>query len=385
MSLTGRKAVKIGRAALTGILVLIVITCASTKKEMKYRVPHDTLIQIKSSSDFLRGSFANTCHNSERAGVELVFDNETALHAEQGYFISPALATDFHFREAIPSWNIQCPKSCGYTVELRISGEGKKWSPWFFIGSWGTFNKKPREPDSSWGAVKVDYFVALRDASFIQFRVNLFSREGKETPLLSLFTLALSSERGDQNNALRRPMEKKLPPELWRKHLNVPYRSQLEEEKSIAGHICSPTSVSMVMEYWGISRTTAHVAQDIYDSGHKMYGIWWRAVEEASQFGLEGWVQYFRNWEDVRAWIAKDQPVIACISFESGALCGSMNDASEGHVIVIVGFDENGDPICNDPAGTSSDDGIVVYDQEELARAWFDKGGVGYIIAPRRP
>jgi hypothetical protein len=385
--LTGRKALKIGTAALAGLLLLIAVaTCASTSKAMKHIIPSDALIQLRGPGDLSHGTFTGTVCREQGAGVELSMEGETSLHERQGNYISPPLTTEFPFKEVIPSWNILCPKSCGYHMELRVSNDGATWSPWFYVGSWGRTAEKPSNPltRDSWGALKVDYFVSLRRTSFIQVRATLFSRDGKETPTLTLLSLALSSERGDQNQALRRPPRKKVPRELWQKRLNVPYRSQLGESESIAGHICSPTSVSMVMHYWGIAKATADVAADIYDSDHKMYGIWWRAVQEASQFGLEGWVQYFRNWEEVREWIARDQPVIACISFDSGGLSGSPTDASEGHVIVIAGFDEKGDPICNDPAGASSDDGIVVYDQEEFARAWFDKGGVGYILAPRK-
>ncbi len=167
-------------------------------------------------------------------------------------------------------------------------------------------------------------------------------------------------------------------------NLKVPYRSQRSEDPSIAGDICSVTSVSMVMEYRGVKRATAEMAKLIYEPGTNLFGIWWRAVQGASQYGLQGWVGYFRNWQEVYRELALGNPVIACISFDEGALAGSPTSSSEGHVIVVRGFDEKGNPLCNDPAGKNEKDGVIAYDREDLAKAWFDRGGVGYMITPRK-
>ena len=50
-------------------------------------------------------------------------------------------------------------------------------------------------------------------------------------------------------------------------------------------------------------------------------------------------------------------------------------------MIVIRGFTPEGDVIVNDPASREHGDGAI-YPAEQLARAWFAKGGVAYIIKP---
>jgi hypothetical protein len=47
-------------------------------------------------------------------------------------------------------------------------------------------------------------------------------------------------------------------------------------------------------------------------------------------------------------------------------------------LIVICGFTEQGDVIVNDPASKRGE--AVKYKADELGRAWFGHGGVGYII-----
>lgn len=58
-----------------------------------------------------------------------------------------------------------------------------------------------------------------------------------------------------------------------------------------------------------------------------------------------------------------------------------MNNSSDGHLLVIRGMTPAGDLIVNDPASMQRGNGAV-YKANEFAQAWFDNGGVGYIIRP---
>ncbi|MDQ7821917.1 MAG: C39 family peptidase [Candidatus Eremiobacteraeota bacterium] len=366
---------------LLGIAALLVLLGAAMKKNTTFIEPVDRLLRLQTPGEFSSGAFVNTGFSEEAGGVVLAPEGTGA--ARKGQYVSSELPAGFLFKELIPSCNISCPPGCGFLFELRVRGDEGPWSSWLSLGGWGVVprQKAPLTRDKV-AAVKVDYLVAPKGATTVQFRLSLYSKNGEATPVIRLITAACSSERGDRDLPLRSRAPASLPLTQWNRTLPVPFRSQTAEESSIAGHICSPTSVSMVMEYWGVSLPTKEVAALLYDSSHKMYGIWWRAVEGASQYGFEGWVQCFRNWEQVKEWIARDTPVIACVSFGAGELGGSMTPQSEGHVMVIRGFDKKGNPLCNDPAGADEDRGSVTYDREEFAKAWFDRGGVGYLIRP---
>jgi hypothetical protein len=78
-------------------------------------------------------------------------------------------------------------------------------------------------------------------------------------------------------------------------------------------------------------------------------------------------------------------PVIASIRFREGDVKGFLYKSTGGHLLVVRGFDENGDVIVNDPASREKGNGPV-YPAAEFAKAWFDNGGVGYVIRkPPRP
>jgi hypothetical protein len=297
------------------------------------------------------------------------------IYARAGTFTSVPLSAGFPCEEVLPSWNIYSPPGCGFCIELRAGG-GDRWSSWLYLGSFGGVGElAPKKLADEWGKVQVDYLALATKAQLVQYRVRLFSSDPCHSPEIRLFALACSG------SGTQAPRSRSSP--LRNVRLPVPFRSQGTEDPRIAGDICSPTCVAMVMEYWGIKRPTAEIARIVYDREYEMYGIWPRAVQAASQYGLKGWVQRFRRWEEVEEMISRGQPVIASIAFGAGELSGSPTESSEGHLIVVCGFDGRGNPICNDPAWRSASDGVLVYDRGELARAWFSNSAVGYVIGKR--
>jgi hypothetical protein len=135
----------------------------------------------------------------------------------------------------------------------------------------------------------------------------------------------------------------------------------------------------MVMQYWGVDRPTVDNALAIWDDEHHLFGNWGRAVQFAGSLGLDAWLERFRSWDQVKAKIAAGQPIVASIRFKEGEFPSSVMKSSKGHLIVIRGFTKDGDVICNDP-GSRARGNNVVYKANELGHAWFDHGGVGYII-----
>jgi hypothetical protein len=167
----------------------------------------------------------------------------------------------------------------------------------------------------------------------------------------------------------------------WARDLGVPFFTQKDAPKPLGGEICSPTSVSMVLTHWGVKKPVLENALAIYDGEYGLFGNWGRAVARAGELGMDAWITRFRNWDQVKAEVASGQPVVASIRFEAGEFPSSVLPSTNGHLIVIRGFTRAGDVIVNDPASRDRGDGVV-YRADELARAWFDHGGVGYVIRP---
>lgn len=319
-------------------------------------------------------------HVNVRSGAQpsLLLDEALDRFPRAGTWTSAETRSAFPFTELIPSWNVSAPAGTGLRLEVRVRSTRGDWSPWLFLGSWGrTSEASELVLACSFGAVNVDYLALDRPADAYQVRVVLesFSLEAAATPAVRRVAVCYSGVTGGA--------PKRLPVEGWARNLPVPFRTQRDAPKPLEGEICSPTSLTMVLAFWGVDRPVVENALAVYDSRYGIFGNWGRAVARAGELGMDAWVTRFRSWDAVKASVAAGRPVIASIRFEPGQFPSAVLPSTDGHLIVIRGFTPGGDVIVNDPASRERGDGIV-YRAEELARAWFDHGGVGYVISPSR-
>jgi hypothetical protein len=304
----------------------------------------------------------------------------------EGTWTSPEVRADVPFTEVVPSWNPDCPAETGLRLDLRTrDARSGEWSPWFYLGSWGrTGGKEDRNTRNDFGRVHIDWLDLHRPAGAYQARVTFyaFNLDDKVNPSLRRLTVCHSGVTRDkpQPDANVVPVALESTPPA---HDNpVPFRAQGLAAKPLRPEICSPTSVSMVMQYLGLDRPTEENALGIYDAEYGLFGNWGRAVAWAGQNGFDAWLTRFRNWDQLRATLATGQPVIASIRYKEGEASSFVMKSTKGHLIVIRGYTAGGDFIVNDPASKDRGNGAV-YKADDLRRAWLDHGGVGYII--RKP
>ncbi len=354
------------------IFLLIFITILSFQPLMASPFCQSGLILMDSYDDFSAGTFEKTVTASNSEGF---MKNSPGLPCS--IYTSSVIETEFPAEEIYPSWNINCPgKETGFIVYIRVSQDRLYWSPWFYAGSWGKYPKiKQKMIKNSFGFVDIDYLKLRKEIQYIQYSIHMFSSKDI-SPSVKLFALSYG-KREKKETSVRNFLTYS---RITGKILSVPYRSQGDENSKISGRICSPTSVAMVMSYWGINIGTDDVAKMSYDKEHDIYGSWPLAVQAASQYGLKGWIEIFKSWHDVEEKIFAGIPVIATICFEPGELKGSITERSPGHVIVVKGFSPDGNIVCNDPAGRDAKEGIVIYNRDEMEKVWFKKSGIGYVI-----
>jgi uncharacterized protein YvpB len=91
-------------------------------------------------------------------------------------------------------------------------------------------------------------------------------------------------------------------------------------------------------------------------------------------------VERFGNYDALKKHIAAGRPVIASIRVTAGDLRNAPYRSSNGHLIVLVGFDQNENIHVNDPAGKTMEVGVTTYAKEDLQKVWLDHGGVGYVL-----
>ena len=287
------------------------------------------------------------------------------------------------FNELLLSWNVDCPPSAGFRVELRV-GRAKDglWTPWLHVGDWGAGSptEKPLV-ECPLGKVDVDYFTSKESFERAQCRVVPVGAGTVRVRRLGFcFSDTLGKSRpaaGDQAGAERSATD------AWSRRLTVPFRSQRTEHETLASKICSPTSVAMVLEYRGVSRTTADVAARVFDPAHGIYGNWPRAVQAAYSFGVPGYLARYSEWSEVERLIARGQPLVISVRVKKGELDGAPYGSTDGHLLVLAGFDRDGNVLVCDPAATPFEGGERAYRRDQLARVWMGLGGTAYVLLER--
>lgn len=319
-----------------------------------------------------------------------------AATRESSSFDSEVVRPELWFNEVLPSWNIKCPPSCGFSVEIRVGREAESvWTPWLYAGEWGDLPPDlQRTTECPLGKIDVDYFRSEQRFNVLDYRVTSYDRRpgSPDTPAfveLDRMSFCLSDTtraplariEGTPGSS---PCTMPQPPlELPNTRLPVPPRSQKVEDAALAGRICSPTSLAMLLAYRGVDRPTREVLQRAFDPAHDLYGNWPRNIQAAYSFGVPGFIKRFADWRDVTAQIEAGQPLVISVQVEEGELHGSPYKSTDGHLLVLCGFDEHGDVCVNDPAAPP-DSVQRTYKRAELERVWFERGkGTAYVLLPR--
>lgn len=277
------------------------------------------------------------------------------------------------------------PEGGGARVRLRALVPGPEgapaWTPWAPLGCYGSGQGLPRSevgPDPGLIEVRTDEVHLPRPALRLELRVELTRGAGAGPRLRRVAVCAWKSGPP--------PPEAPGPASpAWGRELAVPERAQGVEDPAIAGRICSPTSLAMVLAFHGVELPTAEVARRVYDQGAKIYGNWSFNVAAAAELGLRAVVARCASFAPLEAEVAAGRPAVISHRWGPGELPEAPMDSTEGHLIVVRGFTPQGDPIVNDPAGNPRRGAATrrVYPRQRVARSWLRNGsGVCYLLAP---
>ncbi len=305
-----------------------------------------------------------------------------------GAATSPVIETAFPIHEVVPSWNATTPLGTWIEVLGRVR-IGERWSKWYNLGVWAAEDGPVRrhsvgDQTDTDCKVSTDVLTVLNQenpAAAFQITVRLFSSAGNISPEVQQIGAACANQR--QDRGATSPGD----PTLWDCLLPVPACSQMVYPNG--GDVwCSPTSTSMILGYWRKergaceARVRAAVA-GIYDWIFDGYGNWPFNTAYAATCGMEACVTRFTGLDVVERWIAAGVPLAASIAWEKGDLTGAPISDSNGHLVVIAGFDPRGNPIVNDPAADSDADVQRTYARTEFERIWLKRsGGLVYLIYP---
>jgi hypothetical protein len=324
------------------------------------------------------------------------FDSSGSYNGGEYYWgrmTSPVYETATPFDMLVPSWEAVTPTGTWLKLEVRVRSEGS-WTPWFDMGVWtsDTSGVRRHSVDGQWsGAWEVlTDTLQSQGSSFAdayQYRLTLFAGQlGVSPSVRGVSVVASDSYRHGEDLGAARAGS-------WGWELDVPVRSQMVYPGG--GEVwCSPTSLSMIMAYWAgriavpeLDQPVPVVAAGTYDYVYGGWGNWPFNTAYASSYGLEAAVSRFSSIEQVERWTEMGVPVVASIAWDNGYGDRQLSEApltsSDGHLLVIRGFDNSGNVVTNDPAGSDDSQVRRVYRRDEFSRAWFSgSGGIVYLVYP---
>lgn len=289
--------------------------------------------------------------------------------ATSGYLILIPQSSPYPFNIGLPSWNGTAPgDSGGFRVLIRVP-YSSGWSPWLDVGYWKANLWPSKSTSFGGGRIDIDIVELNYYTNQWQFAIELKRQAGSVTsPTVSLLSLFISDSRTTQSINYASILNDQPEPIF----IPTTFLAQYRISNEIGGSICSPTTVAMILLSCNIQVDPLQFALDTYDPYWQIFGVWPRVVQNASEYGVKGTVTRYRTWSEAREVLAQG----GRIGMSIGApLYG-------GHLVMLAGFTENGDPIVHDPARTY--DGYAhVFNKYDLSRSWFAKGGVAYTIFPK--
>ncbi len=272
---------------------------------------------------------------------------------------APALLRTPPTRAAVVSWN---GVEENYAIDVRAyftDGTISAWLP--YVSSSGGVRRSYSAIDDRL-RIDVDVLSATSDFNAVEVRFDV--------PLDALVLATPEHARHPLTGASRAPIE-----------LSVPQRSQYLATRPEKQSWCSPTSLNMVLVHHGVrEELLEEVAARVYDAGYEGTGNWTFNVAHAGALGLRSAVVYLRDFDHARTFIDAGLPLVITYRWSGEELPGAPLAQSHGHLAVLRGFDERGDPILNDPAHPNV---RVIYPRAALERVWLRGGGVAYAIVPR--
>ncbi|QNN53858.1 peptidase C39 family protein [Nocardioides mesophilus] len=317
---------------------------------------------------------------------------------DRGRWVSAWTAPGFDLTEVIPSWDAVTPEGTFVEVELRGRTADGRTSSWDLLGRWASGDGQLRRisvggQGDDLADVAVDTFEA--DTAFTSWalRVTLNRRSGTSlTPKVDAVggvASRLPSVTGVSTSATGVSGQVVLP---------VPRLSQMTHQGDFPQYggggesWCSPTSLAMVLGYYGAQPTAAEtawagsshpdrvvdtVARSTYDYAYQGTGNWPFNTAYAATRVRQAFVTRFPSLVGVERLVAAGIPVITSITFGSGQLTGAPISSTRGHLLVVVGFRANGDVIVNDPAAATNAGVRRTYDRGQFEDAWLKRGADG--------
>lgn len=304
---------------------------------------------------------------------------------------SDSRKVEFGANQFIASWNASTPTGSWLQIEAQATYHDGKTSPWYVMGRWASGEKdivRTSVGDQTDDRTSVDTDTVIvadyektKLASY-QLRLTLHRKPGTDVTPTVWRVSGMSSYTPSRFEV---PASK--PGEAAGIELKVPAYSQNVHDGQYPEYggggesWCSPTSSQMIIESWGRKPSdedlswidpdyadpqVCYAARNAYDKLFDGCGNWpFNAAYASTYDGIDAVITRLTSLNEAETLIKAGFPIITSQSFTEDELDGA-GYGTDGHLMTVIGFTEDGDVIANDPASKDNDAVRHVYKRHQF-------------------
>lgn len=258
----------------------------------------------------------------------------------------------------------------------------KIWSKWLSWGRWGT-NIKRASNSSNCTEAKINVDTLTINEGYIgeaiQIKISSYYDDKESKADLQLVVITYCGEKINNKNGKEK---------LINKLIETPCISQMKREAEIANRICSPTSMTMLLNRLGENLLVEDVAYKCFDYKYNEFGNWSYNVAYAGSLGYKAYIQ-FGNIDLLINELNKGYPVEVSVKYTNdinNKLYPYIENApltTSGHLIVVCGMECTKNSkyvIVNDPAAKENNGVRLKYKFDDFMKAWATSNYIMYVI-----
>lgn len=283
--------------------------------------------------------------------------------------LSREIPTPFSFDSLVLSANFHTQTDGVLLLEAQLKQNGA-WSKFYKLALFSRAfrNGFDQQKDEN-GFVDTDILVPAAPAQSYRYRLSLY---GDIEVTLLAGTVTHAGAVYDEAQASC------LPGGAF--GVDIEPLSQMQMNHPGKNRICSPTALTMALQYFGCPATLEKTLEGVFDCTAGIYGNWIFNTAYAGTFGLESFVTHFNSLAELKDHLHPDSLVLASIAYGEAELTGSAVKSTPGHLVLLQGYEDGRVRVC-DPAAETAQSVSRFYDAVEFSRAWIkNKRGVAYIV-----
>lgn len=351
-------------------------------------VCRDNFLRITSASAFGQGESENlTVDETVGDGALVLSEGQT-----EGTWISPVFTLPA-FEYAVASWGADTPGGSWVEIRARAYVDAKDaWCDWLSWGKWGVGIKRSSTDQSNdLCLIDCDTFTVRgsdgETASQMQIMAVLHADGSGASPALRNVAMSLKNTLDGQAIPVFDPYaDEELPEKVL---LDSPCYSQMIRDSAIGNVICSPTSMTMILNDRdpALDLFPEETALREYDFHYEGFGNWSYTVAIAGSYGYSA-IAHYADLDFVRHELAHGRNVALSVRYSTGSgaeyyLENGAISSTSGHLITVVGYEtvDGVDYFYSNDSAANSDVSCAQrrYRADQLENCWPSR--IAYVVA----